>query len=105
MLFENMVLLHDEKIVFSIEIDLIRPKKNEVRRILDAIRALDRGVLRIGSSKSSGRLSLQGQATAVVQVAEHATSDTRVSELNELVDLVRNLEPAESALELLEAQS
>lgn len=62
-LFQNWVLVngHDEPLTFEVRVR-VRDVRDEDRAALrcfaDSIRALDSGVIRIGSSKASGRLSL-----------------------------------------------
>lgn len=61
MLFENTVLVSagaNAGPVFPVTIRIENPNSDEVRWLAASIRALDLGILRVGSSKSSGRLSL-----------------------------------------------
>lgn len=55
-LFHNRTLAKGK---FQLEIIVDNPKEDEAKWIGDCIRALDFGLIRIGSSKGAGRLSLQ----------------------------------------------
>lgn len=61
LLFDNMVLT---KGTFPVTIIVENPKEYEVEWIAQTIRALDHGLLRVGASKSAGRLALKGPFTA-----------------------------------------
>jgi len=62
MLFDNTVLTSgpdgkSPEFNFSMRVD--KPKKHEVEWLVATLRAIDLGILRVGSSKSSGRLCLK----------------------------------------------
>lgn len=62
MLFDNTVLTggpdgQSPEFNFSMRVD--KPKKHEVEWLVATLRAIDLGILRVGSSKSSGRLCLK----------------------------------------------
>ena len=58
MLFQNTVLTHSKNLQFEVTILVDKPSEKELDWIRRSIIALDLGVLRMGSSKSSGRLAL-----------------------------------------------
>ena len=62
MLFDNRVLIDPNQNAsgFSFRISIRNPQEHDVRWLAQTLVALDIGVLRVGSSKSSGRLSLNG---------------------------------------------
>lgn len=67
MLFKNTVLVSEEVVsspVFPVTIRIDEPTEDETRWLAATLRALDLGILRIGSSKSSGRLALQAAPVA-----------------------------------------
>jgi CRISPR/Cas system CSM-associated protein Csm3 (group 7 of RAMP superfamily) len=61
-LFSNQVLTGP--IEFTITITVSEPTADEARRLAMTIRALDLGLLRVGSSKASGRLALRSPVEA-----------------------------------------
>jgi len=61
-LFDHQALLAGVK--FPVTIVVREPKAEEAQWLADALRALEMGVLRIGTSKSSGRLALVGPVKA-----------------------------------------
>ncbi len=80
LLFENTTLVGKTQTAglrFEVTIQMELPSQEEVQWLVKTIRALDVGVLRVGSSKSSGRLSL---VKAPVATGSHA-------------ELVRDLKP------------
>ena len=77
MLFDNTVLVGpDSKTtpIFEVTIRVTQPTESEVRWLRKTIVALDLGLLRLGSSKSSGRIELQTSPSATGTLAEHLTS-------------------------------
>lgn len=66
MLFDNRVLIDPKQNAsgFSFRISIRNPEEHDVRWLAQTLVALDIGVLRVGSSKSSGRLSLSGMPEA-----------------------------------------
>jgi len=62
-LFSNTVL-HGSKLRFTVHLTIEHPEEHEARWIAKTLRALDMGLLRVGSSKSGGRLALDGRPTA-----------------------------------------
>lgn len=66
MLFENTVLVGDgtSSPVFPVAIRIEDPTEDEARWLAATLRALDLGILRVGSSKSSGRLGLRATPVA-----------------------------------------
>jgi CRISPR/Cas system CSM-associated protein Csm3 (group 7 of RAMP superfamily) len=58
-LFDHAALLPGS--VFSIRVLVHDPEEHEVRWLAQTLRALDLGLIRIGSAKSSGRLALHGR--------------------------------------------
>lgn len=59
---------------FEVQMQLKNPTENDVRWLADTLRAIDVGVLRLGSSKASGRLCLAESPAAVGPFAEQFTS-------------------------------
>lgn len=60
MLFDNFVLVdHAENSAISFRISVRSPTESDVRWLAQTLKALDLGLLRVGSSKSSGRLSFR----------------------------------------------
>lgn len=55
-LFKNSVLI-DPTLEFPCSIALVRPCEDEIRWLAQTLKALDMGLIRIGSSKASGRLT------------------------------------------------
>ena len=73
MLFSNKVLTSQgcpAGTCFSTQIIISDPQKREIRWLTSAIKAIDCGYLRIGSSKASGRLTLSN-----IPIAEGVRSD------------------------------
>lgn len=70
MLFDNTVLCSSDHVKFSVQIWISDPKEYEVDWLVRAVRALDLGILRIGSSKSSGRLCLATRPRAEGPLAD-----------------------------------
>jgi CRISPR/Cas system CSM-associated protein Csm3 (group 7 of RAMP superfamily) len=67
MLFENTVLTaysDGRSPRFAVTMRLQQATEREARWLADTLRALDLGILRVGSSKSSGRLALSGPPQA-----------------------------------------
>ncbi len=63
--FENTVLTPTPRLRFPVTILIEDPTEEEARWLAKAIRAVDRGLIRVGSSKSSGRLALVAPPKAV----------------------------------------
>ncbi|MDR1611171.1 MAG: RAMP superfamily CRISPR-associated protein [Planctomycetota bacterium] len=57
MLFDNLVLTSDFGNAFHVRIRIADPEEKEARWLAQTLKALDLGILRVGSSKASGRLS------------------------------------------------
>ncbi len=76
MLFDNTVLVSDrpEASAFEFHISIREPQLNEVQWLRAALLALDIGLLRIGSSKSAGRLELAKSPDATGPHADRLTS-------------------------------
>lgn len=73
LLFENTTLVGKTQTAglrFEVTIQMELPSQEEVQWLVKTIRALDVGVLRVGSSKSSGRLSLVKAPAATGSHAE-----------------------------------
>lgn len=70
MLFDNTVLCSADHLVFPVELWIHDPQEHEVDWLWRTVRALDVGVLRVGSSKSSGRLCLAAPPRAEGPFAE-----------------------------------
>jgi CRISPR/Cas system CSM-associated protein Csm3 (group 7 of RAMP superfamily) len=70
-LFDNQVLIspREHPVRFPIRMRVTAPKESEARWLASALRALDLGLLRAGSSKAAGRLCL---ADAPVATGPHA---------------------------------
>ena len=62
LLFENRVLT---KGAFAATLLLKRPQEDEVRWLAMTLKALNQGLLRVGSSKASGRMVVDGEPTAM----------------------------------------
>lgn len=62
LLFDNAVLVGD--VEFTVRLQVQNPSEQEVRWLAQTTRAIDMGLLRVGSSKSAGRLSLCGPPCA-----------------------------------------
>jgi CRISPR/Cas system CSM-associated protein Csm3 (group 7 of RAMP superfamily) len=62
MLFDHNALMRGP--VFTVTITVRRPQEHEARHLAASLRAIDSGLIRIGSSKSAGRLALAGSPTA-----------------------------------------
>lgn len=58
MLFDHAALLGSRQLRFNVEIVLRDPSELEAQWLTDTIRALDLGLIRVGSSKSAGRLAM-----------------------------------------------
>ena len=74
MLFENTVLTWHPKRGsprFAVQMQVEDPTEEEARWLAQTLRALDLGVLRVGSSKSSGRLALMAPPQATGPRADH----------------------------------
>ena len=68
MLFENTVLTtfpSGESPVFEVTMRVQDPTDDDARWLAETLRALHLGILRVGSSKSSGRLALTGEPDVV----------------------------------------
>jgi len=77
MLFDNTVLVAtDSKNTpsFEVKIRVTDPTEHEVQWLRKTILALDLGLLRLGSSKSAGRIELQIPPTATGPLADQLTS-------------------------------
>ena len=57
-LFNNQVLL-GEDLRFPVTLSLQRPEENEIKWLINTLRALHLGILCVGSSKSAGRLEIK----------------------------------------------
>ncbi|MDR2390487.1 MAG: RAMP superfamily CRISPR-associated protein [Planctomycetota bacterium] len=57
MLFDNLVLTSDLGNAFPVRIRIADPEEKEARWLAQTLKALDLGILRVGSSKASGRLT------------------------------------------------
>lgn len=68
-LFDNYVLI-DHLINFPVTITIEDPKEHEVKWLKKTLEALDMGLVRVGSSKSSGRVQLSEKPKAVGCLAE-----------------------------------
>lgn len=62
-LFDNYVLV-DHKLEFPCSITIASPSNDEVRWLAQTLRALDLGLVRLGSSKASGRLTFDKPLSA-----------------------------------------
>ena len=86
MLFDNYVLtsVDGDSGIFTFQIRLRSPQAHEVRWLAQTLIALNIGVLRVGSSKSSGRLcwhgqpeatgTLSGEFLSIIQKSNHANA-------------------------------
>jgi CRISPR/Cas system CSM-associated protein Csm3 (group 7 of RAMP superfamily) len=63
-LFENDVLCSEPRLSFTTTLTLENPSADEARWLAESIRALDWGLIRIGSSKAGGRLALAARLQA-----------------------------------------
>ncbi|MCM2371069.1 RAMP superfamily CRISPR-associated protein [Aporhodopirellula aestuarii] len=71
LLFQNTVLTRgSEGPKFSLGIQIDQPSETEVQWLAESLLAIHHGVLRIGSSKASGRLEMNGQIQADGQHAD-----------------------------------
>ncbi len=70
MLYETAVLTSDNNIEFKTQIHIEDPEETEIKKIAKTIKAIDFGILRIGSSKASGRLRLKEAPKAEGKNAE-----------------------------------
>lgn len=75
MLFKNTVLAHSEKLKFEVVILIKNPTEQELEWLRKTIIAMDLGVLRIGSSKSSGRLALMEPPKVEGTTVDNAIGD------------------------------
>lgn len=69
-LFENKVLVHS-RLSFAVVIHVHDPTESEAKWLAATIRALDRGLVRVGSSKAGGRLALLERPRAMGPCHEH----------------------------------
>lgn len=60
-LFDNLVITRAE---FIVRLEIRNPTEQECRWVCQAIRALDLGIIRVGSNKGAGRLALKQTPTA-----------------------------------------
>lgn len=60
-LFDHQALLRAE---FAVRLSVHAPTSDEARWLAQSLRAIDYGLIRLGSSKSAGRLALQGPVRA-----------------------------------------
>jgi len=72
LLFDNAVLT--APVAFKIQMRVETPTEEEARWLAETLRALDLGLLRVGSAKSSGRLSLKGPPEATGPYADVFTA-------------------------------
>lgn len=73
-LFENTVLTSAKNPQFTVTLFVEEPKEQEVRWLSSTLKALDFGLLRVGTSKAAGRLALAETPKAVGPFAELFTS-------------------------------
>jgi CRISPR/Cas system CSM-associated protein Csm3 (group 7 of RAMP superfamily) len=63
-LFDNDVLTSNGRLVFRTSLTVERPTVEEAAWLAASLRAIDLGILRVGSSKAGGRLALAAPPTA-----------------------------------------
>ena len=80
-LFENDVLCGSKRVRFRVFLRVERPTEEEARWLAASLRALDRGLIRVGSSKAGGRLALATTPAATGPYKELFTT-LEPSELN-----------------------
>ena len=80
-LFDNYVLV-GEDLRFPAVITVVDPEEREVRWLAQALKALDLGLIRFGSSKASGRMTFEKPVRADGKMSEMfvAEMDRRISE-------------------------
>ena len=77
MLFENTVLTaypNGNSLRFDVTMRIQDPTADEARWLAKTLKALDLGILRVGSSKSSGRLALVASPIATGPEADQFTT-------------------------------
>ena len=72
--FQNTVLAPARRAVFRVKLRVERPSADEARWLASAVRAIDRGLMRVGSSKAGGRLALAAPPQAQGPEAEAFTA-------------------------------
>jgi len=58
-LFDNNVLTDKDNNIFNLNISLKSPTEQEIKWLIKTLHAIDSGLLRVGSSKAAGRLSIE----------------------------------------------